>query len=197
MESPRGKTLQILRLQRGSSFGSPELCRLTAWALSREADSALRPRNPAPRPPGVGGGGGEIRLPQREGGGRESKLAGVMPGKNCGRAGAAPAEPAGWECRAGRAGVQGTREGQAIREGQETREKGLWGQGVREEQNGRETRAGMGWKGRGAESMGNPSGQEDGEPENCGAGKGKQPGVAVRYGKDGGQREEGFGKTRG
>lgn len=75
---------------------APGSCQLTAWALSREADSPLRPRNPAPRPPGVGGGGGEIRLPPREGGGREPKLAGLMPGKNCGRAGASPAEPAGW-----------------------------------------------------------------------------------------------------
>lgn len=65
-----------------------------------------------------------------------------------------------------------------------------------EEWEGKEMRPGTGWKGRGAESVGNPSTQEDGEPENCGAGKGKRSGVAERYGKDGGPGEEGFGKTR-
>lgn len=79
--------------------------------------------------------------------------------------------------RAGRAGVQGTWEGQGVLEGQETREeKGFRGQGVQEERNRRERRMrpGTGWKGRSAESVGNPSTQEDGEPGNCGAGKGER-----------------------
>lgn len=124
-----------------------------------------------------------------------------MPGKNCGRAGAAPAELAGRGLPGGAGWVQGTWEGKGIREGQETREeKGLWGEGMREggrEWEGKENAGGDGLERRGAESAGNPSGQEDGQPENCGAGKRQRSGVAGRYGKDGGPGEEGFGKTGG